>query len=99
MFSDVRNKRTTIPIFWVVTRCGCVDVTVSENTVASVFRVTVIYSGKFVLNTTKLYGLTSQKSVMLTLTAEELLTFKSLAVSLHATRFNIQNFYMVLALR
>jgi hypothetical protein len=27
------------------------------------------------------------------------LTFKSLAVSLRTTRFNIQNFYMVLALR
>jgi hypothetical protein len=29
----------------------------------------------------------------------ETLTFKSLAVSLRATRFNIQKFYMVLALR
>jgi hypothetical protein len=29
----------------------------------------------------------------------KLLTFKSLAVSLRTTRFNIQNFYMVLALR
>jgi hypothetical protein len=32
-------------------------------------------------------------------TFRKILTFKSLAVSLRNTRFNIQNFYMVLALR